>query len=142
MGQQRVRKTYPYKLMPTPEQARAQARAMERVLWRWRDRDNAGLHARKAAWEQCRVWVRFALQSAPLPGLKEVRPASGSGDLNAQVLQDVLHRLDTSLQAFFRRVKSGQTPGYPRSQGRNRAPRAGIALPVSPLRRAARRVAP
>src|SRR5262249_54282548 len=37
-----------------------------------------------------------------------------------QVLQDVVHRVDRAFQAFFRRVKNGQTPGYPRFQGRNR----------------------
>jgi putative transposase len=35
-------------------------------------------------------------------------------------LQDVLARLDKTYQAFFRRVKGGQTPGFPRFQGRNR----------------------
>jgi putative transposase len=33
------------------------------------------------------------------------------------VLQDVLTRLDRAFQAFFRRVKAGETPGYPRFQG-------------------------
>jgi putative transposase len=36
------------------------------------------------------------------------------------VLQDVLNRLDKAFAAFFRRVRNGETPGYPRFQGRNR----------------------
>jgi putative transposase len=36
------------------------------------------------------------------------------------VLQDVLTRLDRAFQAFFRRVKNGERPGYPRFQGSNR----------------------
>jgi putative transposase len=40
--------------------------------------------------------------------------------IHSQVLQDVLTRLDKSYQAFFRRVKAGQTPGFPRFKGRNR----------------------
>jgi putative transposase len=36
------------------------------------------------------------------------------------VLQDVLTRLDTAFQAFFRHSKHGQTPGYPRFQGSTR----------------------
>jgi putative transposase len=32
------------------------------------------------------------------------------------VLQDVLTRLDKAFQAFFRRVKYGETPGYRRFQ--------------------------
>jgi len=42
------------------------------------------------------------------------------GEIHSLVLQDVLTRLDKTYQAFFRRVKAGQTPGFPRFQGRNR----------------------
>jgi putative transposase len=62
--------------------------------------------------------VTFATQSAQLPGIKGVRPEYH--DLNAQVLQDVLHRLERAFQAFFRRVQAGERPGYPRFQGRSR----------------------
>jgi putative transposase len=65
MEQQRVHKAFKYKLMPAPEQGRA----LERVLWRCRELYNAGLHERKAAWEQCGVSVNFAMQSAQLPGV-------------------------------------------------------------------------
>jgi hypothetical protein len=44
-----------------------------------------------------------------------------------QVLQDVQHlltRLDRALHALFRRVQAGQTPGYPRLHGANRANRS------------------
>src|SRR5262249_43159514 len=35
-------------------------------------------------------------------------------------LQDVLTRLDRAFQALFRRIREGQTPGYPRFHGRDR----------------------
>jgi putative transposase len=114
MEQQGARKTYTYQLMPTPDQEQALAT----VLWRCRELYNAGLEERKAAWEKCRVSVNFAMQSAQLPGIKEVRPEYHT--INAQVLQDVLHRLDKAFQAFFRRVKAGERPGYPRFQGKDR----------------------
>src|SRR5215472_13020964 len=114
MEEQRARTTFHYKLMPTPPQERTLATA----LWRCRGLYNAGLQERKAAWEQCGVCVTFALHSAQLPALKEVRP--DSRDRNAQVVQDVLHRLDRAFQAFFRRVKAGERPGYPRFQGADR----------------------
>src|SRR4029078_11193636 len=41
-------------------------------------------------------------------------------DVFSQVLQDVLHRVDKAFGAFFRRVKAGEKPGYPRFQGRER----------------------
>ena len=114
MERDSVCKTFKYRLKPTPTQARALAVA----LWRCRELDNAGLEERKAAWEQCGVSVTFAMQSAQLPGIKEAR--TEYRDLHAQVLQDVLHRLDKAYQAFFRRVKAGEQPGYPRFQGRDR----------------------
>jgi putative transposase len=114
MEQQHARKTFKYKLMPTPEQERT----LETVLWRCRELYNAGLQERKAAWEMCRVCVTFAMQSAQLPTIKEVRPEYR--EINAQVLQDVPHRLDNAFAAFFRRVQAGERPGYPRFQGTDR----------------------
>jgi putative transposase len=109
-----VRKTFKYQLLPTL----AQERTLETVLWRCRELYNAGLQERKAAWEMCGVSVSFAMQSAQLPTIKAVRPEYG--DLSAQVLQDVLHRLDKACAAFFRRVTAGERVGYPRFQGHDR----------------------
>jgi putative transposase len=114
MDQQTVRKTFKYKLKPTPEQERA----MEFVLRRCRELYNAALQERKDAWQKCEVSVTLTNQSAELPAIKEVRPEYR--DINAQVLQDVLTRLDRAFQRFFARVKTGETPGYPRFQGVNR----------------------
>ncbi|WP_243029501.1 RNA-guided endonuclease InsQ/TnpB family protein, partial [Thermus altitudinis] len=36
------------------------------------------------------------------------------------VLQDVIKRVDRAFQGFFRRVKKGQKPGYPRFKGKRR----------------------
>jgi putative transposase len=58
------------------------------------------------------------MQSAQLPTIKEVRPEYC--DLNAQVLQDVVHWLDNAFAAFFRRLQDGERPGYPRFQGKDR----------------------
>jgi putative transposase len=58
------------------------------------------------------------MQSAQLPAIKEVRPEYH--EINAQVLQDVLHRLDRAFAAFFRRLQAGARPGYPRLQGTDR----------------------
>jgi len=38
----------------------------------------------------------------------------------SQVLQDVLRRLDEAYKAFYRRVKAGVDPGYPRFRGNGR----------------------
>jgi putative transposase len=114
MDEQIVRKTYKYKLKPTPEQAAA----MEFVLRRCRELYNAALEERREAWQKCGVSVTVAEQSAQLPAIKEVRPEYC--DIHSQVLQDVLTRMDRAFQAFFRRVKHREKPGYPRFQGENR----------------------
>jgi putative transposase len=88
------------------------------ALWRCRELYNAGLQERKAGWEQCGVSVSCAMQSAQLPAIKQVRPEYN--DLNAQVLQDVLHRLDKAFAAFVRRLQAGERHGYPRFQGYDR----------------------
>jgi putative transposase len=114
MEEQGLRKTFTYKLMPTPEQQWT----LETVVWRCRELYDPGLEERKAAWEQCHASVSFAVQSAQLPAIKEVRQEYH--DINAQVLQDMLHRLDKTFQAFFRRVQKGEQPGCPRFQGQDR----------------------
>ena len=48
--------------------------------------------------------------------LKQDQPIAVQGG----ELQVVVADLDKAFQAFFRRVKAGQTPGYPRFRGRNR----------------------
>jgi putative transposase len=110
----RLRKTFKYKLNPTPKQERVLAF----VVRRCRERYNAALEERKEAWQTFGVSITLASQSAQLPGIKGVRPEYC--DFHSQVLQDVLTRLDRAFQAFFRRIREGQTPGYPRFQGMNR----------------------
>src|SRR5215469_11810967 len=112
--QQTVRKTFKFKLLPTPEQEQK----MAFVLRRCRELYNAALQERRDAWQKCHTSVTCAHQSIELPGVKEVRPEYQ--DVHSQVLQDVLTRLDRAFQAFFRRVEQGEQPGYPRFQGASR----------------------
>src|SRR5215469_10097135 len=108
MDQRAVRKTFKYKLQPTAKQEGT----MAFVLRRCRELYNAGLQERRDAWQMRGVSVTVASQSAQLPAIKDVRPEYC--DIHSQVLQDVLTRLDRAFHAFFRRVKAGETPGYPR----------------------------
>jgi putative transposase len=114
MKQQRVRKTYKYRLKPTPEQKQA----LERTLMLCRHVYNAAIGERREAWRMCGVSVTYYQQKAELPGIKEAMPEYA--EVNAQVLQDVILRVDRAFQAFFRRVQAGETPGYPRFHGRIR----------------------
>lgn len=57
-------------------------------------------------------------QQMSYSALKEADPALR--EVHSQVLQNVAVRIDLAFKAFFRRVKSGETPGYPRFRGANR----------------------
>ena len=109
-----VRRTYKYRAyLP-----KAVEGAASFTLTRCRELYNAALQERRDAYRLRGVSINFYDQSNQLPDVKEVRPEYK--DIHSQVLQDVLHRIDKAFQNFFRRVKAGQTPGYPRFQGRNR----------------------
>jgi putative transposase len=109
------RKTYKYKLAPTPEQEQA----LETVLWRCRVLYNVALEQRRTRWGRGQgKRATYDQQKTELPDLKAACPEYA--EVNAQVLQDVLLRVERAYQAFFRRVQAGETPGYPRFQGRDR----------------------
>jgi putative transposase len=79
---------------------------------------NAALQERRDAWRLNRVSLNYHTQRAQLPGIKLLRP--DMDDLYSQVPQDVLRRLSRTFDAFFRRVKQRETPGFPRFKGKNR----------------------
>ncbi len=109
-----LRKTFKEKLRPTP----VQERQFEAVLWRCRTLYNTALEQRITAWERCHVSVSRYQQEAELKDLRAELPEYAA--VHSHVLQDVLARLDTTYQAFFRRLTNGEKPGFPRFQGRNR----------------------
>src|SRR5258708_27865508 len=111
----RMRKTYHEKLRPT----RSQAQALDEVLWRCCTLYNTALEQRRVWWGrgQGKRATRFQQEAE----LKDVRAAFPEyAAIHSHVLQDVLAQLDTTYQAFFRRVQAGEKAGFPRFQGRNR----------------------
>ncbi|HEV2458983.1 MAG TPA: transposase [Ktedonobacterales bacterium] len=115
MEQQGVRKTFKYKLKPTP----AQEQALEMVLSRCRTLYNTALEQRRTWWDRGQGQAAtYYQQKAELPDLKAACPEYA--EINAQVLQDVLLRLDRACQSFFRRMLAGEALGYPRFQGKGR----------------------
>jgi putative transposase len=112
-----LRKTYKYKLKPTPDQERK----LERVLWQCRRLYNTALEQRITLYRQRGISLSRYEQEAELKDLRAAVPEYAA--MHSHVLQDVLARLDKTYQAFFRRIResrAGQTPGFPRYQGRNR----------------------
>jgi putative transposase len=115
MAQHTVRKSYQYKLNPTPEQEQA----LETALSRCRMLYNVAVEQRKTWWGRGQgIGATYHQQQTELPDLKAACPEYAA--VHSQVLQDVLRRVDKTYQAFFRRIANGETPGYPRFHGRDR----------------------
>ena len=107
----RVLRAFQYRVYPT----RAQATLLQRTLNECRWLYNHLLEERKLAWEEGSVSLSYFDQCTSLPCLKDSRPSLKL--VNAQVLQNVAGRIDLAFKAFFRRVKAGEKPGYPRFKG-------------------------
>lgn len=109
-----MRKAFKYKLYPT----RQQAVAMSAMLETHRRLYNDALAERKQVWEQEQRGVSYGEQSRQLKATRKTNPFLAATNFSS--CQATLRRLDKAFQAFFRRVKAGETPGYPRFKGRNR----------------------
>ncbi len=79
---------------------------------------NCALEQRIDAYKRQRVTVSGYSQANELPNIKQENPEYQM--VSAQVLQEVLERLDKAYKAFFRRIKQGEEPGFPRFRGKNR----------------------
>jgi transposase len=114
MELQTVRKTFKYKLNPSPRQERE----LERVLGLCRFLYNAAPEQRIPAYRRSGVTISRYQQEAELKDIRAEIPEYAA--IHSHVLQDVLARLNKTYQAFFRRVKSGEKAGFPRYQPRTR----------------------
>ena len=103
-----VQRKVTYRLYPTAEQLSAleHQRWVHCLLW------NEALTERRRAWVERQESLRFSTQC------KRLTEWRGQSKLlrgiNAQSEQVTLKRLDLAFQHFFRRVKNGETPGFPR----------------------------
>lgn len=73
---------------------------------------NHYLAERKAAYEQRRETLKYNACSNDMTQLK--KSLDWLREVDATALQSALKDLDTAFQNFFRRVKRGEKPGYPR----------------------------
>lgn len=73
---------------------------------------NACLQQRREAWKRQRKSLWLFDQQNQLPEMKLENPEFKT--VNAQMLQDVCNRADKAFKGFFRRLKMGKIPGYPR----------------------------
>ncbi|MER5225787.1 RNA-guided endonuclease TnpB family protein, partial [Streptomyces flaveus] len=80
---------------------------------------NGALQERRDAWRHVsKASITYGMQSAQLKEIRAFDPErQGRWSFSSQ--QATLRRLDKAFAAFFRRVKAGEMPGYPRFRGVN-----------------------
>jgi putative transposase len=109
-----MRRAYKFRVYPTTGQASRMAlclRDHQRLY-------NAALEERREAWKRCRVSISYGGQSAQLKEIRTADPDQGRWSFSSQ--QATLRRLGKAFDAFYRRCKAGQAPGYPRFRALDR----------------------
>jgi putative transposase len=109
-----VLRVYRYRLYPTGRQREA----LEAQLRAACDLYNAALEQRRDAYRRCGKSVGYHQQSAELRTLRSAGLLSAKANFWSQ--QATLRQLDRAFAAFFRRLRRGESPGYPRFQSHRR----------------------
>src|SRR5215471_15195132 len=120
-------KAYKYKLKP---QAKIIA-IFESWLVLLCELYNAALHERRDAYRINHLSINYEAQANQLPEIKKDRPEFAR--IHSQVIQNTLKRVGSAFEGFFRRVKEGQKPGFPRFRSHSRYdsftyPQSGFSL--------------
>ena len=102
-----MNRVFRYRLYPTARQTVALGEMLRDHCTMY----NAAMQERRDAYSQRKHSVCYGNQSGQL---KEIRVDEQYRRWSFSSQQQTLKRLDKAFQAFFRRVKHGETPGYPR----------------------------
>lgn len=100
--------SYKFRLYPTKAQEQQIQRTFGCCRYLW----NHYLAQRKAVYEIDGRTMNYYECAKDLTALK--KELSWLGEVDATALQSSIRDLDTSFQNFFRRVKNGEKPGYPK----------------------------
>ena len=103
---------YRYRIYPT----KAQASVLGRTLGVCRDVYNSLVHERTVLYETTGKAPSRVDRCREITTWKAAHPELS--DVYSQVLQNITRRVDLAFQAFFRRTKRGEGPGYPRLKGK------------------------
>jgi putative transposase len=109
-----MRRAYVFRLRPTARQHIS----LEACLGAHRELYNAALQERRDGWAVSKTRINYGDQSAQLTEIRAARPDQAVWSFSSQ--QATLRRLNKAFAGFFRRIKAGQTPGYPRFKGKAR----------------------
>jgi Transposase and inactivated derivatives len=105
-------KTFKYRIYPTKAQRSKMEQTLELCRWTY----NETLAYRKNTFEQEGKYISKYETHNLLPEWKKNKPELK--EVFSQTLQNVQERVDLAFKAFFRRVKAGETPRYPRFKGK------------------------
>lgn len=108
-------RTYKYRLRPNKQQDQL----LDALFWQSRKLYNAALEQRITVYQETGKGINYTGQWVYFRDERNNKP-DVFGMLNATSVQQMLRRLDKSFSAFFRRLKAGETPGFPRFKGYNR----------------------
>lgn len=117
MGTERNLRKSTFRLYPTPKQESA----LNTLLRSHQQLYNAALEERIDCWRKTRQTLSFTDQCKSLTVLRRDCPEWASA-ANCSSQQMTLRRLDKAFAAFFRRVKAGGAPGFPRFKSLARFP--------------------
>jgi putative transposase len=126
-------KAYKYRIYPNKKQRQAIDQTMETCRYLYNDL----LSERKFMYEYDKTNITYSWQQDSLPFRKKLNPYLQQ--VHSQVLQDVARRIDKAFKNFFRRVKAGETPGYPRFKSKGRYdsftyPQSGYSMEGSSIK--------
>lgn len=107
-------KVFRYRFYPTKAQKKKLSETLELCRWTY----NETLALRKNAWESEQKNINYYDSKKMITIWKKDKPELKN--VHSQVLQEIVKRVDLAFQAFFRRVKAGEKPGYPRFKGYGR----------------------
>jgi putative transposase len=103
-----LRRTYRYRIYPTVRLRHALDAQLSFACQLY----NAALEERRYAWRGQRRSVTLSEQFRELTAVRAAR--MGPHSMSCSAMRDPLRRLDWAFAAYFRRVKAGVKPGYPR----------------------------
>jgi putative transposase len=109
-----MRKTYQYRIFPSNSQRTSLQGILDACRWVY----NKTLATRKAAWEERQESISRYETNKLLTVWRDEHAFLAHG--HAQAMQDAQKRVDLAFRAFFRRVKAGEKPGYPRFRAYDR----------------------
>jgi putative transposase len=106
-----MQRAFKYRLQPSKGQRTKLLQTLELCRWVY----NETLATRKNNWEQSGQTLSLYETNKLLTLWKREHPELKG--VFSQVLQNAQQQVDLALKAFFRRVRAGEKPGYPRFRG-------------------------